>query len=249
MEEADKPPITREAALRVALAARAMPNATLPRLLELLQRSLGHEIDEEKLRQVTVTMLKTGFASADGEEDGEDIGIGLEAMKLAVRILWGETQGDDSLPKIEAYADGDMPGSVRVAIASDKGDTLSGHFGSCLRFLVYQVSPTAVRLVDIRDTMDAEFAPDKNLWRAQLIGDCHVCYVVSIGGPAAAKVIRADIYPIKVPDGGPALEIIAQFQQAMVNSPPPWLLKILGVAAEKRLKNYNAQGEEALAEE
>jgi nitrogen fixation protein NifX len=249
MEVADKPPITREAALRVALAARAMPNATLPRLLELLQRSLGHEIDEEKLRQVTVTMLKTGFASADGEEDGEDIGIGLEAMKLAVRILWGETQGDDSLPKIEAYADGDMPGSVRVAIASDKGDTLSGHFGSCLRFLVYQVSPTAVRLVDIRDTMDAELAPDKNLWRAQLIGDCHVCYVVSIGGPAAAKVIRADIYPIKVPDGGPALEIIAQFQLAMVNSPPPWLLKILGVAAEKRLKNYNAQGEEALAEE
>ena len=222
MEEADKPPITREAALRVALAARAMPNATLPRLLELLQRGLGHEIDEAKLRQVTVTLLKTGFASADGEEDGEDIGIGLEAMKLAVRILWGETQGDDSLPRIEAYEAGEMPGSVRVAIASDKGDTLSGHFGSCLRFLVYQVSPTAVRLVDIRDTMDAEFAPDKNLWRAQLIGDCHVCYVVSIGGPAAAKVIRADIYPIKVPDGGPALEIIAQFQQAMANSPPPW---------------------------
>ena len=240
MEEADKPPITREAALRVALAARAMPSATLPRLLELLQRSLGHEIDEEKLRQVTVTLLKTGFASADGEEDGEDIGIGLEAMKLAVRILWGETQGDDSLPRIASYEDGEMPGSVRVAIASDKGDTLSGHFGSCLRFLVYQVSPTEIRLVDVRDTMDAEFAEDKNLWRAGLIGDCQVCYVVSIGGPAAAKVIRADIYPIKVPDGGLALEILAQFQQAMVNSPPPWLLKILGVAAEKRLKNYSA---------
>lgn len=249
MEEANKPPITREAALRIALAARAMPNASLPALIELLQRRLGDEIDEDKLRQVTVTMLKTGFASADGEEDGEDIGIGLEAMKLAVRILWGETQGDDSLPKIQSYEDGEMPGSVRVAIASDKGDTLSGHFGSCLRFLVYQVSPTETRLVDIRDTMDAEFAPDKNLWRAQLIGDCHVCYVVSVGGPAAAKVIRADIYPIKVPDGGPAQEILAQFQQAMVNSPPPWLLKILGVAAEKRLKNYSAQSDEALAEE
>jgi nitrogen fixation protein NifX len=189
-------------------------------------------------------MLKTGFASVDGEEDGEDIGIGLEAMKLAVRILWGETQGDDSLPKIESYAAGEMPGSVRVAIASDKGDLLSGHFGSCLRFLVYQVSPDEVRLVDIRDTMDAEFAEDKNLWRAQLIGDCQVCYVVSIGGPAAAKVIRADIYPIKVPDGGPALDIIRPFQVAMRESPPPWLSKILGVAAEKRLKNYSAAGDE-----
>ena len=249
MEEANKPPVTREAALRIALAARAMPNASLPALLELLLRRLGNEIDEEKLRQVTVTMLKTGFASADGEEDGEDIGIGLEAMKLAVRILWGETQGDDSLPKIQSYEDGEMPGSVRVAIASDKGDLLSGHFGSCLRFLVYQVSPSEIRLVDIRDTMDADLAEDKNLWRAQLIGDCHVCYVVSIGGPAAAKVIRADIYPIKIPDGGPAVEVLAQFQQAMTNSPPPWLLKILGVAAEKRLKNYSAQGEEAVVEE
>ncbi len=249
MDEANKPPVTREAALRIALAARAMPNASLPALLELLLRRLGNEIDEEKLRQVTVTMLKTGFASADGEEDGEDIGIGLEAMKLAVRILWGETQGDDSLPKIQSYEDGEMPGSVRVAIASDKGDLLSGHFGSCLRFLVYQVSPSEIRLLDIRDTMDADLAEDKNLWRAQLIGDCHVCYVVSIGGPAAAKVIRADIYPIKIPDGGPAEEVLAQFQLAMVNSPPPWLLKILGVAAEKRLKNYSAQSEEAALEE
>ena len=239
MEEARKPPITREAALRIALASRAMPNASLPALIQLLQRQLGEDIDEEKLRQTTVTMLKTGFASADGEEDGEDIGIGLEAMKLAVRIMWGETQGDDSLPKIESYEDGEMPGSVRVAIASDKGDLLSGHFGSCLRFLVYQVSPTEIRLVDIRDTMDAEFAEDKNLWRAKLIGDCHVCYVVSIGGPAA-KVIRADIYPIKIPDGGPALDILQPFQVAMVESPPPWLLKILGVSAEKRLKNYSA---------
>lgn len=242
--EQTTPPITRDAALRVALAARAMPKVTLPSLIELLQRRLGDTINEENLRQVTVTMLKTGFASADGEEDGEDIGIGLEAMKLAVRIMWGETQGDDSLPKIQACAEGEMPGSVRVAIASDQGDTLSGHFGSCLRFLVYQVSPTEIRLVDIRNTMDAEFAPDKNLWRAKLIGDCHVCYVVSIGGPAAAKVIRADIYPIKIPDGGPAEEILKQFQVAMVESPPPWLLKILGVSAEKRLKNYNAAVED-----
>jgi nitrogen fixation protein NifX len=240
METTTAPPITRGAALRVALAARAMPNVTLHALIELLQRNLGEHIDEDELRKVTVTQLKTGFASADGEEDGEDIGIGLEAMKLAVRILWGETQGDDSLPKIQPYSDGDMPGSVRVAIASDSGDKLNGHFGSCLRYLVYQVSPNDARLVDIRDALAADEAEDKNLWRCQLIGDCHVVYVVSVGGPAAAKIIRADIYPIKLPEGGSAAEVTARFQQAMVESPPPWLLKILGVAAEHRLKNYRA---------
>jgi nitrogen fixation protein NifX len=239
MEQALDEPITREAALRVALAARAMPGITLERLIDVLRRRVGDRLDNELLRKVTVTDLKTAFASLDGEEDGEDIGIGLEAMKLAVRILWGDT-GEDELPAVQPYQDGDIPDSVRVALASDSGEELNGHFGSCLRFLVYQASARESRLVGIRDAMEADFAPDKNAFRAQLIGDCQVVYVVSVGGPAAAKIIRANVYPIKRPEGGPAEEVIAQFQEAM-QSPPPWLAKILGVAAEKRLKNYRAE--------
>ena len=167
--------ITREAALRVALAARSLPNTTLPQLIDVLP-----------------------------------------------------------------YADGDMPDSVRVVIASDIGMTLSGHFGSCLRFLVYQVSATDSRLIGIRSALEADFAKDKNAFRAQIIGDCHVVYIVSVGGPAAAKIIRANIYPIKRPEDGTAEAVIAEFQRAMTNSPPPWMLKILGVSAEQRLKNYAA---------
>ncbi|MDD2875314.1 MAG: dinitrogenase iron-molybdenum cofactor biosynthesis protein [Azoarcus sp.] len=238
-------PITREAALRVALAARSMPGIMLPQLIDVLQNRIGSEqIDTDDLRTVTVTDLKTAFASADGEEDGEDIGIGLEAMKLAVRILWGDT-GGDPLPPVQDYVEGDMPGSVRVALASDSGEALNGHFGSCIRYLVYQVSATEIRLVDIRDALEADFADDKNGFRVQLISDCHVLYVVSIGGPAAAKVIKGNIYPIKRIEGGPAVEVMTEFQSMMNGSPPPWLAKILGVSAELRLRNYNA----ALVEE
>jgi len=67
---------------------------------------------------------------------------------------------------------------------------------------------------------------------------------VSIGGPAAAKVIRADIFPIKLPNGGPAPEVIGRFQQALADSPPPWLAKILGVSADKRLRLYSAEEED-----
>ncbi|MCB1887142.1 MAG: dinitrogenase iron-molybdenum cofactor biosynthesis protein [Rhodocyclaceae bacterium] len=232
-------PITREAALRVALAARAMPNITLEDLIEVLQQQLGDTLDCDMLRGITVTHLKTAFASLDGEEDGEDIGIGLEAMKLAVRILWGDLSEED-LPVLEPYAEGDMPGSVRIALASDGGSGLNGHFGSCLRFLVYQVSPTESRLVDIRDAMEADYADDKNAFRAQLISDCAVVYVVSVGGPAAAKIIRANIYPIKRAEGGEAEGVVAEFQQMMAVAPPPWLAKILGVEAGRRLKNYDA---------
>ncbi|UCV13661.1 dinitrogenase iron-molybdenum cofactor biosynthesis protein [Quatrionicoccus australiensis] len=237
-------PITQEAALRVALASRAMPNVTLPRLIALLQSHLGEQIDTDNLRAITVTNLKTGLGSMDGEEDDEDMGIGIDAMKLAVRILWGEVQDDENLPQAEPYADGDIPDSLRVAIASDSGNELNGHFGSCLRYLVYQVSATESRLIGVRSALEADFAEDKNLFRCQLIGDCHVLYVVSIGGPAAAKVIRADIFPIKLPNGGPAPEVIGRFQQALADSPPPWLAKILGVSADKRLRLYNAEEED-----
>lgn len=237
-------PITQEAALRVALASRAMPNVTLPRLIALLQSHLGDVIDTDNLRSITVTNLKTGLGSMDGEEDDEDMGIGIDAMKLAVRILWGEVQDDENLPQAEPYADGDIPDSLRVAIASDSGNELNGHFGSCLRYLVYQVSATESRLIGVRSALEADFAEDKNLFRCQLIGDCHVLYVVSIGGPAAAKVIRADIFPIKLPNGGPAPEVIGRFQQALADSPPPWLAKILGVSADKRLRLYSAEEED-----
>lgn len=237
-------PITQEAALRVALASRAMPNVTLPRLIALLQSHLGEQIDTDNLRSITVTNLKTGLGSMDGEEDDEDMGLGIDAMKLAVRILWGEVQDDENLPQAEPYADGDIPDSLRVAIASDSGNELNGHFGSCLRYLVYQVSATESRLIGVRSALEADFAEDKNLFRCQLIGDCHVLYVVSIGGPAAAKVIRADIFPIKLPNGGPAPEVIGRFQQALADSPPPWLAKILGVSADKRLRLYSAEEED-----
>jgi nitrogen fixation protein NifX len=233
-------PISRDAALRIALAARTLPGIALPQLIDVLQNRIGKdEIEAEDLRSLTVTDLKTAFASADGEEDGEDIGIGLEAMKLAVRILWGDTEGE-ALPPVQAYAEGDMPGSIRVALASDSGEALNGHFGSCVRYLVYQVSPDEIRRVGVRDALEADFAPDKNGFRVQLISDCHVLYVVSIGGPAAAKVIKGGIYPMKRLEGGPADAVLAEFQQMMRQSPPPWLAKILGVADGQRLKNYHA---------
>ncbi|OHC66945.1 MAG: dinitrogenase iron-molybdenum cofactor biosynthesis protein, partial [Pseudomonadales bacterium RIFCSPLOWO2_02_FULL_63_210] len=226
--------MNRETALRIALAARAMPGIGVGQLLEILHQRIDGELTEESLQSVTVTDLKTGFASADGEEDGEDIGIGLPAMKDAVRILWGE-HVTEALPQPVA-PDSLAEGSIRVAIASNNGERLDGHFGSCLRFLVYQVSPSGKALVAIRSALEADFAEDKNAYRAELIADCQVLYVVSIGGPAAAKVVKTGIYPMKKIDGGHADEILAELQQVMASAPPPWLAKLLGIAAEQRVR-------------
>lgn len=240
--------IDRDTALRIALAARSLADVSLPSLIEVLNARLGAPLTLEKLSRITVTDLKTGLGSLDGEEDGEDIGIGLDPMKLAVRILWGETDDDDSLPKPEPYQDGDMPGSIRVGFSSNSGNNLDGHFGSCLRFLVYQVSATDSRLIDIRSAAEADLSDDRNAFRANIVSDCEVLYVVSVGGPAAAKIIRAGIYPLKKIEGGEVSQVIPEFQRMMSGSPPPWLAKILGISAEQRLKNYRGEESEDMEE-
>ncbi|AEF99862.1 dinitrogenase iron-molybdenum cofactor biosynthesis protein [Methylomonas methanica] len=225
--------LSRELALRIALATRVLPGVDVPQLIGILHEKVGSPLDDEKLKAITVTNLKTGIGSLDGEEDGEDIGIGLENIKLAVRYLWGEEEEDEGLPEIQTYKEGDIPESIRVAVASNSGALLNGHFGSCIRFLVYQLSRTECRLIDIRSTIEADNADDRNLFRATMIEDCHVLFVQSIGGPAAAKVIRADIYPIKVPDVIDAVDKLTEFQ-SVFDAAPPWMAKALGRGAEER---------------
>jgi len=226
--------IDRDAALKIALAARILPGITVSQLLDVLFSRLDGDITDESLKTVTVTDLKTSFASVDGEEDGEDIGIGLEEMKEAVRVLWGETGEEGSIP-LETF-EGPQEGSIRIAVASNSDEQLNGHFGSCIRYLVYQMSATELKLVDTRSALAADFSDDKNLFRANLIADCDVGYFVSVGGPAAAKVIRAGVYIIKEIAGGEAREVLGRLQQVMASNPPPWLAKIMGANAEDRIR-------------
>jgi len=234
--------MSRDTALRIALAARALPGTSVGQLLEILHQQINGPLTEKSLQDITVTDLKIGLAGS--EEDVDLLDTPMSALKEAVRILWGET-GIDSLPQ-PVKLDSIPEGSIRVAIASNNGELLDGHFGSCLRFLVYQVSVKESVLVEVRSTVDAHAAEDKNAWRAELIKDCQVLYVVSIGGPAAAKVVREGIYPVKKVNGGRAADILSELQTRMENSPPPWLAKLLGVSAEERF-SFDLSDEEGAA--
>ncbi len=151
-----------------------------------------------------------------------------EEMRQALQYLWGEGVGAAQPPTPQHYQEGDMPQSVRLAVASNTSENLDGHFGSAKRFLVYQVSQTEARLIEIRDPSGCEDTEDANSARAQMLADCQLLYVQSIGGPAAAKVIRAGIHPVKFPLGGPALASIERLQQTL-QAPPPWLARIMGI--------------------
>lgn len=223
------PIASREAALRIALAARALNGLDVKAFVGALIEKLEAPLTEAKLAKLTVEDLRVIIAG-DFAEQGCHVGVSAEALKEAVRLLWGQGVNNDAFPGVEPYSDGEMPGSLRVAVAANRGENLDGHFGSCERFLVYQVGTERIKLVDIRSTVEADAAEDRNAARSELIGDCQIVYVQSIGGPAAAKVVRAGVHPLKKPMGGNAREVLAELQ-GRLGSPPPWLAQIMGVPA------------------
>ena len=223
-------PITDEIALRIGLATRELPDTDAARLLKVLDDAVGLPPTPKKLSGLTVKTLKQAG-------DGEFSDVDSAAIKSALACLKGETGGyNEPLPEIEAYQDGEMPNSIRIACASNKGEVLDGHFGSCRRFLIYQVSAESNRLIDIRSTDGDREAEDKNEYRARLIDDCQILFVASIGGPAAAKVVKKGAHPIKLKETGPARDEILKIQQVIDKDAPPWLAKVMGQAPEQRIR-------------
>ncbi|MGZ8914642.1 MAG: nitrogen fixation protein NifX [Methylobacter sp.] len=223
--------LSRELALRIGLAARALPDTDAKRLLSVLTDCIGLPITEQKIAGINLETLKTAKA-------GEFAAVDKPLLTHALSILKSGLTDNARKSERQAYTDGDMPGSVRIACASNDGINVDGHFGSCSQFMVYQVSADEARLIDIRTTVipDELEVEDKNVFRAELIQDCQVLYIASVGGPAAAKIVKLGIHPIKLSAIDPVAEIVGQLQNVIAGTPPPWLAKVLGIEANDRFR-------------
>lgn len=211
----------KEIAERIGLAARSLPGVEIGYLVNGLINKLGGQPTPVTLGQITVTDLQKILQPLRDAPTREEI-------QQAVRYLWGEGQGAENLPSPQPLPAGGLPHSVRLAVASNTSDNLDGHFGSCKRFLIYQVTTSDAYLIELRDPAECASAEDPNAARAEMLADCQLIYVQSIGGPAAAKVIRAGIHPVKFPAAGPAEGAIRQLQKTL-QAPPPWLARVMGV--------------------
>jgi nitrogen fixation protein NifX len=225
--------LSRDLALRIGLAARALPDTDAKRLFTVLADCIGLPITEDKLAGIN---LKTMKAAQEGEFSGIDEGL----LKKAIHLLKHpvETSASVQTPVVVVYHEGDMPGSVRIACASNDAVNVDGHFGSCNQFLIYQLSAVEARLIDIRGTTIPQGleVDDKNVFRAELIQDCQVIYMASVGGPAAAKIVKLGIHPIKLASIELITDVINQLQLVIAGTPPPWLAKVMGVEASHRFR-------------
>ncbi|VAX12360.1 Nitrogenase cofactor carrier protein NafY [hydrothermal vent metagenome] len=222
--------LPREIALRIGLAAREIPEIEPANILSVLDDSIGLPPTYENLNSLSVKRLKL---AGNGILKNKDSSM----LKAALACLKGEKGiEDEELPLITPLNKADMPDSIRVAVASNQAEKLDGHFGSCRRFLIYQISPEEARLIDIRSTENMEVGDEKNDYRADLISDCQILYVCSIGGPAAAKVVKKLIHPIKHVDVVDAQEVLSKLQEIISVAPPPWLAKAMGHSEQARIR-------------
>ncbi|MBF0310743.1 MAG: hypothetical protein HQL56_14565 [Magnetococcales bacterium] len=118
-------------------------------------------------------------------------------------------------------------GTVRVACASQGPGLLDGHFGSCSRFLVFDVGPGELVAVEERRIEGPDKGEAATLRRLEALRDCRMVWVAGIGGPPAARLVRAGILPVRFA-GAPALqELLDNLKAVLSDRPPPWLAKAM----------------------
>lgn len=76
--------LSHEAALRIGLAARMLPDTDSAELMQVLVQALGLPLTEDKLAQITVRTLRSAADSRYGN-------VAMPAMKAAMDCLWGKT--------------------------------------------------------------------------------------------------------------------------------------------------------------
>jgi nitrogen fixation protein NifX len=128
---------------------------------------------------------------------------------------------------------------MRIGFATTDGIYVDEHFGRAGKFAIYEVDENSYSLYEMRifgDCRDLKVELTKNMGevheeavdlKVKKLTDCSVIYMTEIGGPAAARLVKNGIMPIKVKDGTSINELLEKFLDTMKNSPPPWMKKIL----------------------
>lgn len=212
-------------ALRIGMAARALPQDGIRPLMEVLVDVLGLPLTEEKLARLSIRELRVGAGGLLSGRPRASLHRALGYLRGIVPVQVEDTPP----PTIELYRDGEMPYSVRLAVASDSGEAIDGGFGGCANFLIYQVSPTEIRLIDRRQPRPAANKSSRDALRTALLEDCQLLYARSIGNPATARLMRAGIHPVRQPDGGNARNVLGSLQAVLARRPPRWLARAMHV--------------------
>ena len=200
---------------RLIALAQAVPEVGQSVLFDWVSGALQGPLSIAQMEKLTLEALK---ASAPAEL------AGLSNARWQVLLECLQGQLPVHLDPKPAVAEAD---ALRVAFSSNDELTVNGHFGNCHLFFIYQVTEKGSQLIDIRHFVPDDTQED-NETRARLLHSCHLLFCEAIGGPAAARIIRHGIHPVKIKKDNRISTQLDALQELMQGQLPPWLAKALG---------------------
>jgi len=132
--------------------------------------------------------------------------------------------------KITVESSNSLENSIKVAFATKDMQTINAHFGGAKEFVVYDVSKDSFELNGVikTDTSDLN-GDDKTDFKVKALSGVNIMYCESIGGTAAAKVIRSGIHPMKVQEPTLIESVLSELMQMINGNPPPWIKRIMNI--------------------
>lgn len=133
---------------------------------------------------------------------------------------------------------------MKIAFTTNDKVHINAHFGSARKIDVYEVDKEGFKFIEtlvFDGNLNEDGNEDKLLPKIEALYDCTIVYVSTIGGSAAARLIKKNITPIKArSEEQEVADVLNELVKTLNGNPPPWLRKAL---------NQRSQSLEELEEE
>lgn len=120
---------------------------------------------------------------------------------------------------------------MKVAFTTSDNVHINAHFGSAKKIDLYDVSPDGFNFLNtfvFGGDLEENGNEDKLVPKIEALTDCAIVYVSTIGGSAAARLIKHKVTPIKARSEEEKIDdILNELVKTLKGNPPPWLRKII----------------------
>ncbi len=116
---------------------------------------------------------------------------------------------------------------MKVGFATNDNILINDHFGWAKNFAVYEVNESGFNFLENRHFEEENEELNKIDKKIEGLKDLKIIFVESIGGTAAARVIKSGIHPVKSKPNDKIEEVMEDLREVLSKNPPPWLKKII----------------------
>ncbi|MDA8157684.1 MAG: nitrogen fixation protein NifX [Deltaproteobacteria bacterium] len=116
---------------------------------------------------------------------------------------------------------------MKVGFATNDNILINDHFGWAKNFAIYEINKDGFKFLENRYFEEEVEELNKIDKKIEGLRDLKIIFVESIGGTAAARVVKSGIHPVKSKPNDKIEAVMEELQAVLSKNPPPWLKKII----------------------